>query len=80
MRREGVYSKMDVGSKEVLMESPPVSLIVCTCMCVCVYMCATEEAFKAVELTLKLQSASPAAEQKALHGRGLLPRKEMRGM
>ena len=38
MRREGVYSKMDVGSKEVLMESPPVSLIVCTCMCVC--MCA----------------------------------------
>ncbi|XP_006047984.1 pulmonary surfactant-associated protein C [Bubalus bubalis] len=23
MRREGVYSKMDVGSKEVLMESPP---------------------------------------------------------
>ena len=39
MRREGVYSKMDVGSKEVLMESPPVSLIVCTCMCVCVYMC-----------------------------------------
>lgn len=34
---------------------------------------ATEEAFKAVELTLKLQSASPAAEQKALRGRGLPP-------
>lgn len=25
---------MDVGSKEVLMESPPVSVIVCVCMCV----------------------------------------------
>lgn len=26
---------MDVGSKEVLMESPPVSVIVCVCVHVC---------------------------------------------
>lgn len=30
---------MDVGSKEVLMESPPVSLIVCVHMCAGVYLC-----------------------------------------
>lgn len=26
---------MDVGSKEVLMESPPVSVIIYVCVCVC---------------------------------------------
>lgn len=33
MRGEGAYSKMDVGSKEVLIESPPVSMTVCVHVC-----------------------------------------------
>lgn len=34
MRGEGACSKMDVGSKEVLIESPPVSMTVCVYMSV----------------------------------------------
>lgn len=30
---------MDVGSKEVLMESPPVSVIMCVCVHVWVHVC-----------------------------------------
>lgn len=41
MMRKGERAyKMDVGSKEVLMESPPVSVVLFVCVYICMYVSA----------------------------------------